>query len=163
MPRPHISRAVMLTALLLIFQNVPAQSTQRAARTQQTWNWSECFYTPLDDVEGFPEFDNFYFVYYTFKPKSGAVSARAAARIDSYDFATLKVSGDDFSFTSLPVRGIKYSFDGRMLKRPTVDPQTGEVARDAVAEGTLRRFRRGRQVAEARVSFGCDAGGEDDQ
>ena len=70
----------------------------------------------------------------------------------TYRFKTLSVKRDNFTFTTVTRRGVSYSFDGKFLKGGVyasgiLDPDT------PVLEGTLRKFRGGKKVAEANLKF----------
>ena len=70
----------------------------------------------------------------------------------TYRFKTLNVKRDNFTFTTMIVRGVSYSFAGKFLKGGVyasgiLDDQT------PVLEGTLTKFRGGKKVAEANLKF----------
>lgn len=69
-----------------------------------------------------------------------------------YRFKTLSVKQESFTFTTMTVAGISYSFSGRFLKGGVyssgiLDDET------PVLEGTLTKFRGGTKVAEAKLKF----------
>ena len=69
-----------------------------------------------------------------------------------YRFKTLSVKQERFTFTTMTVAGISYSFSGRFLKGGVyssgiLDDET------PVLEGTLTKFRGGTKVAEAKLKF----------
>src|SRR6201988_896849 len=69
-----------------------------------------------------------------------------------YRFKTLSVKRERFTFTTMTVAGVSYSFSGRFLKGGVyssgiLDDET------PVLEGTLTRFRGGKKVAEAKLKF----------
>jgi hypothetical protein len=70
----------------------------------------------------------------------------------TYRFKTLNVKRDNFTFTTLSIRGVSYSFAGKFLKGGVyasgiLDDET------PVLEGTLTKFRDGKKVAEANLKF----------
>ena len=70
----------------------------------------------------------------------------------TYRFKTLNVKRDNFTFTTMTVRGVSYSFAGKFLKGGVyasgiLDDQT------PVLEGTLTKFRGGKKVAEANLKL----------
>lgn len=70
----------------------------------------------------------------------------------TYRFKTLNVKRDNFTFTTMSLRGVSYSFAGKFLKGGVyasgiLDDQT------PVLEGTLTKFRGGKKVAEANLKF----------
>jgi hypothetical protein len=73
-------------------------------------------------------------------------------RTTRYRYKTLTVQRDNFTFTTMTVRGIFYTFSGKFLKggvygAGNLDDET------PVLEGTLTRFRNGKKVAEANLKF----------
>ena len=69
-----------------------------------------------------------------------------------YRFKILNVKRERFTFTTETIAGISYSFSGRFLKGGVyasgiLDDET------PVLEGTLTKFRDGKQVAEAKLKF----------
>jgi hypothetical protein len=70
----------------------------------------------------------------------------------TYRFTTLVVKRDNFTFTTMSIRGVSYSFAGKFLKGGVyasgiLDDET------PVLEGTLTKFRGGKKVAEANLKF----------
>ncbi len=70
----------------------------------------------------------------------------------TYRFKTLSVKRDNFTFTTMTLRGVSYSFAGKFLKGGVyasgiLDDQT------PVLEGTLTKFRDGKKVAEANLKL----------
>ena len=70
----------------------------------------------------------------------------------TYRFKTLNVKRDNFTFTTISIRGVSYSFAGKFLKGGVyasgiLDDET------PVLEGTLTKFRDGKKVAEANLKF----------
>ncbi len=69
-----------------------------------------------------------------------------------YRFKTLSVKQERFTFTTMAVAGVSYSFSGRFLKGGVyssgiLDDET------PVLEGTLTKFRGGKKVADAKLKF----------
>jgi hypothetical protein len=69
-----------------------------------------------------------------------------------YRFKTLSVKRERFTFTTMTVAGVSYSFSGRFLKGGVyssgiLDDET------PVLEGTLTKFHGGSKVAEAKLKF----------
>ena len=70
----------------------------------------------------------------------------------TYRFKTLTVKRDNFTFTTMVVRGVSYSFAGKFLKGGIYG--AGDLDDETpVLEGTLTKFRRGKKVAEANLKF----------
>jgi hypothetical protein len=67
-------------------------------------------------------------------------------------FKTLTVKRDNFTFTTVTVGGISYSFSGKFLKGGVYS--AGDLDDETpVLEGTLTKFRGGQKVAEAKLKF----------
>ena len=69
-----------------------------------------------------------------------------------YRFKTLSVKQERFTFTTVTIAGLSYSFSGRFLKGGVyssgiLDDET------PVLEGTLTKFRGSQKVAEAKLKF----------
>ena len=70
----------------------------------------------------------------------------------TYRFKTLNVKRDNFTFTTLTLRGVSYSFAGKFLKGGVY--AAGDLNDETpVLEGTLTKFRDGKKVAEANLKF----------
>ena len=70
----------------------------------------------------------------------------------TYRFKTLNVKQNNFTFTTVALKGVSYSFSGRFLKggiyaSGILDDET------PVLEGTLTKFRNGQKQAEAKLKF----------
>jgi hypothetical protein len=70
----------------------------------------------------------------------------------TYRFKTLTVKRNNFTFTTVSLKNISYSFSGRFL-RGGVYAATELNDERPVMEGTLTKFRAGNKVAEARIQF----------
>ena len=67
-------------------------------------------------------------------------------------FKTLTVKRDNFTFTTVTVRGISYAFSGKFLKGGVYS--AGDLDDETpVLEGTLTKFRSGQKIAEAKLKF----------
>jgi hypothetical protein len=70
----------------------------------------------------------------------------------TYRFKTLNVKRDNFTFTTMTLRGVSYSFAGKFLKGGVY--ASGILDEDTpVLEGTLTKFRDGKKVAEANLKL----------
>lgn len=70
----------------------------------------------------------------------------------SFRFKTLNVRQNNFTFTTVALKGVSYSFSGRFLKGGVyssgiLDDET------PVLEGTLTKFRNGQKLAKAKFKF----------
>jgi hypothetical protein len=73
-----------------------------------------------------------------------------------YRYRTLNITRRQFVFTTVKVKGISYSFNGRFLRTDFVN---AEMDLDKpVLVGNLRKYRNGRKVAEADVKLSYFAG-----
>lgn len=70
----------------------------------------------------------------------------------NYRFKTLTVRRDNFSFTTMPVGGVYYTFAGKFLKGGNF-AATWLGDETPVLEGTLTKFQAGKKVAEAKLKF----------
>jgi hypothetical protein len=70
----------------------------------------------------------------------------------TFRFKTLNVKQNKFTFTTVALKGVSYTFTGRFLKGGVY---SSGILDDAtpVLEGTLRKFRNGQKVAEAKLRF----------
>jgi len=73
-------------------------------------------------------------------------------RTTNYRFKTLNVKRDNFTFTTMVVQGVSYSFVGKFLKGGVYG--AGDLDDETpVLEGTLTKFREGKKLAEANLKF----------
>jgi len=70
----------------------------------------------------------------------------------NYRFKTLSVKRDNFTFTTMPIDGVSYSFAGKFLKGGNF-AATSLGDESPVLEGTLTKFRAGKKLAEANLKF----------
>ena len=70
----------------------------------------------------------------------------------TYRFKTLTVKRDNFTFTTVTVAGVSYSFAGKFLKGGNF-AATWLGDESPVLEGTLTKFRAGEKVSEAKLKF----------
>ena len=69
-----------------------------------------------------------------------------------YKFASVSVTEETLKFTTVSIRGVRYSFDGRFLGRGDFPSQfTGHGI--VMLEGTLTRFEHGKKAAEITSPF----------
>lgn len=69
-----------------------------------------------------------------------------------YRFKTLSVKQERFTFTTVTIAGVSYSFSGRFLRGGVYS--AGDLDDETpVLEGTLTKFRGGQKVAEAKLKF----------
>src|SRR2546423_12404017 len=70
----------------------------------------------------------------------------------TYRFKILTVKRDNFTFTTMTVGGVSYSFAGKFLKGGNF-AATWLGDESPVLEGMLTKFRAGKKVAEAKLKF----------
>lgn len=155
-----------VAALVLPAAHVGAQTSTKGARAQKEeaarpTPWAGCFYEAVGGrPKGIEEFENFFVRSFPGQPVSGGLITKTSNLV--HTFSKVEVTGDRLTFTTLARRsGVNYSFEGQLLKNESAEG--GDASRGgeaAVAEGTLRKHRRGKQVAEAWVRLGCGEEGE---
>jgi hypothetical protein len=70
----------------------------------------------------------------------------------TFRFKTLTVKRDNFTFTTMTVGEVSYSFAGKFLKGGNF-AATSLGDESPVLEGTLTKFRAGKKLAEAKLKF----------
>ena len=70
----------------------------------------------------------------------------------NYRFKTATIRRDNFSFTTVTVAGVYYTFAGKFLKGGNFSA-TWLGDDSPVLDGTLTKFRGGKKVAEAKLKF----------
>lgn len=150
-----------VAALVLSAAHAGAQTKKEEAARPAPW--AGCFYEAVGGrPKGIEEFENFFVRSFPGLTVSGGLITKTSNLV--HTFSKVEVTGDRLTFTTLARRrGVNYSFDGQLLKK-SESTEGGGTSRGgaaaAVAEGTLRKLKRGKQVAEARVRLGCGEAGE---
>ena len=70
----------------------------------------------------------------------------------SFRYKTLTVKRDDFSFTTVTMGGVYYTFAGKFL-RGGVFAEQELNDEQPVLEGVLTKYKNGKKVAEAKLKF----------
>jgi hypothetical protein len=70
----------------------------------------------------------------------------------TFRFKTLTVKRDNFTFTTMAVGGVSYSFSGKFLKGGVFYTSDLDDTKPAL-EGTLAKFRAGQKIAEANLKL----------
>ena len=70
----------------------------------------------------------------------------------SFRFKTVVVKQTNFTFTTVTLKGVYYTFSGKFLKGGDF-AATWQGEETPVLEGTLTKFKDGKQVAEAKLKF----------
>jgi hypothetical protein len=70
----------------------------------------------------------------------------------SFRFRNVIVKQSNFTFTTVTVKGLYYTFSGKFLKGGDF-AATWQGEETPVLEGTLTKFKDGKQVAEAKLKF----------
>ena len=69
-----------------------------------------------------------------------------------FRFQTIVVKQNNFTFTTATVKGVYYTFSGKFLKGGDF-ASTWQGEETPVLEGTLTKFKAGKQIAEAKLKF----------
>jgi len=156
---------ICLAVLVLSVAHVGAQTPAKSSRAQKEEAarpapWAGCFYEAVGGrPKGIEEFENFFVISFPGQPLSGGLITKTSNLV--HTFSKVEVTGDRLTFTTRARRGVNYSFEGQLLKSESTE--SGAASRGgsaAVAEGTLRKHRRGKQMVEVRVRLGCGEAGE---
>ena len=132
--------------LLLCLVAAPA-FTQR--KTSARFDPDGTFWIHGDPPKDFSEFDS---INLNAKRARYLGPAGLRTRTTFHRYKTLVVKRDNFTFTTMTVRGVFYSFSGKFLKGGVYG--AGDLDDSTpVLEGTLTRFRDGKKVAEANLKF----------
>ena len=71
----------------------------------------------------------------------------------TYKFKTLSVTREKFTFTTVPIKGISYSFTGRFLRGGVYAELDSDQWGKPILEGKLSKFNGSRKLAEANLKF----------
>ena len=144
-----MTRTTRLASLLLLsLVSIPALAQKNAARFDPDGSFWLHESTPQP-----PDFSDFGGINLNAK-KLRRLPAAGVQLIDgtTYRFKTLNVKQNNFTFTTVALKGVSYSFSGRFLKGGVyssgiLDDET------PVLVGTLKKFRNGQKQAEAKLKF----------
>jgi hypothetical protein len=75
----------------------------------------------------------------------------------STNMKSLRLDGKHLRFTARARKGITFTFDGQFLRSGDFKPYFNKQV--PVVEGTVRKLRKGRKIAEAKMRFTCGTGG----
>jgi hypothetical protein len=75
----------------------------------------------------------------------------------SFDMKTIRMEGKHLAFTTVSHKGTVFTFAGRFLR--SGDLQKYFHKEVSVVEGVVRKFRKGKKVAEGKMRFTCGIGG----
>ena len=132
--------------LLLCLTAAPA-FTQR--KTSARFDPDGSFWIHGDPPTDFSEFDS---INLNAKRARYLQTPGLRTRTSLHRYKTLVVKRDNFTFTTMTVRGVFYTFSGKFLKGGVYG--AGDLDDETpVLEGTLIRFRDGKKVAEANLKF----------
>jgi hypothetical protein len=70
---------------------------------------------------------------------------------------SLRLDGKHLTFTAQTHKGITFKFDGRFLRSGDFKPYFNKPV--PIVEGMVRKLRKGRTLAEAKMRFTCGVGG----
>ena len=134
------------TFLLLCLFASPA-FTQR--KTAARFDPDGTFWIKGDTPADFSEFDS---INLNAKRARYLQTPGLRTRTSLHRYKTLVVKRDNFTFTTMTVRGVFYTFSGKFLKGGVYG--AGDLDDETpVLEGTLTRFRDGKKVAAANLKF----------
>jgi hypothetical protein len=85
------------------------------------------------------------------------MTSREAPDNSSFDIKTIRLEGKHLAFTTVSHEGLVFTFDGQFLRSGDFKPYFNKEI--PVVEGTVRKFRKGKKVAEAKMRFTCGIGG----
>jgi hypothetical protein len=71
----------------------------------------------------------------------------------TYRFKTLSVTRAKFTFTTIPIKGVSYSFSGRFLRGGVYAELDSDQWGKPILEGKLSKFKGSQKVAEANLKF----------
>ncbi|MBA3804436.1 MAG: hypothetical protein H0X14_01810 [Acidobacteria bacterium] len=71
----------------------------------------------------------------------------------TYRFKTLSVTRAKFTFTTMPIKGVSYSFTGRFLRGGVFAELDSDQWGKPILEGKLGKFKGSEKVAEANLKF----------
>ena len=139
-------RKTLIILLAILIVSVPALAQKRSARFDPDGSFWVIGETPN-------EFSDFGGINLNAKrlrrlPPSGVQNNEGK----NYRFKTATVKRDNFTFTTVTMGGVSYSFAGKFLKGGNF-AATWLGDETPVLEGTLTKFRGGQKVAEAKLKF----------
>ena len=71
----------------------------------------------------------------------------------TYRFKTLSLTRAKFTFTTVPINGVSYSFTGRFLRGGVYAEMDSDQWGKPILEGKLSKFKGNRKVVEANLKF----------
>jgi hypothetical protein len=139
-----MSKAAKVGILLLLI-TIPALSQNKTARFDPDGS----FWIVGEPPSIFSDFDS---INLNAKGSRRLQSPGLRTKTKNYRFKTLGLKRNDFTFTTVTVGNVSYSFAGRFLKGGSF-AETWLGDDDPVLEGTLTKFQAGKKVAEAKLKF----------
>jgi hypothetical protein len=138
-------KPLILFTLFMLMASLPTQAQQNAR-----FDPDGSFWIIGDHGDGFSDFGGI------------NLNAKRLRRLPSpgvqlvngktFRFKTLNVKRDNFTFTTVSIGGVSYSFSGRFLQGG-VFAATDLSDERPVLEGVLRKHKAGKKVAEAKLKF----------
>ena len=140
----------MLTLAIFATAIVPRESAAIAQTKGTTFNPDGAFFLIGEPPDGFSDFSGIY------------LNGRRLRRIPTqslqlnngkkFHYKTLTVKQDNFSFTTVTLGNIYYTFAGNFL-RGGVFGEQDLSDEQPVLEGVLTKYKAGKKVAEAKLKF----------
>jgi hypothetical protein len=137
----------LCASIFLLLSLTSPVLTQR--KTSAPFDPDGTFWIHGDAPKDFSEFDS---INLNAKRARYLESPGLRTRTTLHRYKTLVVKRDNFTFTTMTVRGVFYTFSGKFLRGGVYG--AGDFDDETpVLEGTLTRFRGGKKVAEANLKF----------
>lgn len=71
----------------------------------------------------------------------------------TYRFKTVSVTRERFTFTTVPIKGVSYSFTGRFLRGGVYEELDSDQWGKPILEGRITKLRDGKRAATANLKF----------
>ena len=147
MSKNDFSLRLCVSIFLLLIAATPGLTQRKQSNTRFDPDGS--FWIHGDPPADFSDFDS---INLNAKRLRYLNSPGLMMRNTRYRYKTLIVKRDNFTFTTMTVRGVFYTFSGKFLKGGVYG--AGDLDDETpVLEGTLTKFRDGKKVAEANLKF----------
>ena len=137
----------LCVSIILLLSLTSSAFTQRKSAAR--FDPDGTFWIKGDTPADFSEFDS---INLNAKKARYLEPAGLRTRTTLHRYKTLIVKRDNFTFMTMTVRGVYYTFSGKFLRGGVYG--AGDFDDETpILEGTLTRFRDGKKVAEANLTF----------
>lgn len=138
----------LCVSIVLLLSITPPGFTQRK-KSAPRFDPDGTFWIHGDPPTDFSEFDS---INLNAKRSRHLEPPGLRTRTTFHRYKNLNVQRDNFTFTTMTVRGVSYNFSGKFLKGGVYG--AGDLDDETpVLEGTLSKFRDGKKIAEANLQF----------